>query len=671
MCLKRVLCKRSFCKRSRSMSTKEKVPTKAPAKDNAIKDKTTKTPSKAPSKAQPILLECSESSLGMGDVARFHIRVYKRELSQAGHGTDRLYLRIRNEQSVMVRPIYLSGPYSLYCDVRPYNYHEEHDFPEDIAFCTDLKPSESFKVVLLLNAQSRVGKTNEYSWTVDVMSQMAVATRPKISYSLRIATNKLLTKKTGTPTRTRGFHCKRMDTQELWNLPPKRPHHPVHLVILTHGIFANIGCDLLYIKDKIEEAAAINDKKDKNNVVVRGFMGNMGKSARGIRYLGTRVGKYVLEEYDRLSKSYKVDRISFIGHSLGGPTETMAIHYIVEARPEFFNQLKPENLVTMASPFLGVIADFPAYAALALEAGALGSTGRDLSLRSSIGPTEELPVLAEIPQGKARPVFESFNKRTLYANVVHDGIVPLRTAALLYVDWNSLAEFNRGRLTAPISEGKPPTPTTTTTPTPVSVSEEDQQQEKLQEVSPTSSRSTAEISPGAEPPAWSESRGLFHSRRRKKFGLSQTLPLTPEPETLPKPQPVEVEPAPPPDPSQFVSAMHVLLAPEPTQTYIRNPSSRQDAVVHDRIYEPQELPPPHYQDRSLLQKVVYPNERANRVQEGIARAWQETMTWRKVLVELRPDSHNNISVRRRFTNLFGAVVVAHLAREHFGTNDSA
>jgi hypothetical protein len=41
------------------------------------------------------------------------------------------------------------------------------------------------------------------------------------------------------------------------------------------------------------------------------------------------------------------------------------------------------------------------------------------------------------------------------------------------------------------------------------------------------------------------------------------------------------------------------------------------------------------------------------------------MTWRKVLVKLEPDAHNNIIVRRMFANAYGWPVIEHLVREHF------
>ena len=54
------------------------------------------------------------------------------------------------------------------------------------------------------------------------------------------------------------------------------------------------------------------------------------------------------------------------------------------------------------------------------------------------------------------------------------------------------------------------------------------------------------------------------------------------------------------------------------------------------------------------------------IEERIAREWHWKMEWRKVLVTLRPDAHNNIAVRRKFSNAFGWGVIDHLVENHFG-----
>jgi len=55
-----------------------------------------------------------------------------------------------------------------------------------------------------------------------------------------------------------------------------------------------------------------------------------------------------------------------------------------------------------------------------------------------------------------------------------------------------------------------------------------------------------------------------------------------------------------------------------------------------------------------------------KVEEKIARAYHRNLSWRKVLVRLEPDAHNNIIVRRMFANAYGWPVIKHLVDTHFG-----
>ena len=54
-----------------------------------------------------------------------------------------------------------------------------------------------------------------------------------------------------------------------------------------------------------------------------------------------------------------------------------------------------------------------------------------------------------------------------------------------------------------------------------------------------------------------------------------------------------------------------------------------------------------------------------RLEEKIARAYHRDLSWRKVLVRLEPDAHNNMIVRRQFANAYGWPVVKHLCDTHF------
>ncbi|CAI4365154.1 BAK_1a_G0012670.mRNA.1.CDS.1 [Saccharomyces cerevisiae] len=625
------------------------------------------------------LLVDERKRLRIGELYRYKFSVNKDVIKEQGLDVSHLFLRIKNEESALLRPLYLTGPYSFYIDVRPHNYNENRKFPgkEIIPFVENLKPDERFKVKILLNENSRVGDTSLYSWTIDIISQLAVTTIPKLEFSFRIGTTRKVVKKSnGLFKSIEGVSLEMWDTETLWDLPPKFPEKPVHLVIMTHGIFSNIGCDMLYMKDKIEEMTFPMDESINPNIIVRGFMGNVGKSGHGIHCLGVRVGKYVLETVDKLNKKYKVDRISFIGHSLGGPTQSMAVRYISIKRPDFFDAVKgvkPVNFITLASPFIGVIGDFPFYLSVPLDMGALGLTGRDLNLKytpltskdglyadDEVYPEHSKYILEILPQAPAKKVFESFKRRTIYANVMDDGIVPLRTAALLYLDWRSIHKVQK------IRKKNKNSPTSGEF-----VSSDSPESSAASSPSNGNGNNVGEIP--AESPnkkatlQWTLPQAVIHGSKINKYKRGQTNEANSDSDNE---QGVFLDGQkfePPKEANTVLSALSVLTAAIPDQEYIKNPAVRKDEVIHDKLYHPEELPPPHYENRPIVKKLIYPNESVNRIQERIAREWQETMTWRKVLVQIQPDSHNNIVVRRRFVNLYGYVAVEHMVEHHFGS----
>lgn len=637
-----------------------------------------------------LLLYTDRQEVGIGDVYRYRFTV---DVSQLPPGTQDLFLRIKNLESPLLRPIYISGPYSVYVDVRPCKYDEDKQWEETVQFCCDLRPDEHFHAKLLINENSLL-EGSKHSWTVDVLSQVCVTAGPRVKYRLKLGTTRKSTKQHEPEMLESCIDIQKWDTFQLWDLPPKYSEKPVHLVIMTHGIFSNIGCDMLYMKERIEKAT-LNSDADESNVVVRGCMDNMGKSAHGIRYLGVRVGKYVLKVYEELSRRYTVDKISFVGHSLGGPTQTMAIHYIALERPEFFKNVKPINFIALASPFLGVANDMPLFVSLGLTIGTFGLTGRDLTLKhtpltstkglaatNSDGEKRSLrrPIMEILPFSPAQEVLKNFQYRTLYASVLHDGIVPLRTAALLYLDWRSLAKVGQLR-----RQQQKQTNNNTEEGSDIQVDE------------PSTSSSSAPCSPSSftsnysgimgvipEAPLDKKATAQFFMPHKlvkyRKYARAQITDSksadgsseSDEQETTP-PRKINEEQAkfnPPREASTILAAISVLTSPLPTQDYIKDPNSRTDSVVHDRMYHPSELPPPHYKSRPFYKKIIYPNESSNKLQEEIARSWQKSMSWRKVLVDLKPDAHNNIVVRRRFVNLFGNVAVRHMAETHFGNTQA-
>ncbi|CAK7567393.1 MAG: hypothetical protein SEPTF4163_005357 [Sporothrix epigloea] len=177
-------------------------------------------------------------------------------------------------------------------------------------------------------------------------------------------------------------------------------------------------------------------------------------------------------------RQYKYTKISFVAHSLGGPVQTYAVAYIQKHSPKFFDLIEPINFIAMASPFLGLNHENPLYVKFALDFGLVGRTGQDLgltwraptiarsgwsSLVGNLGENahkkvlgepqpESKPLLRILPTGPAHTALKKFRNRTVYSNVVNDGIVPLRTSCLLFLDWQGLDRVEKARREAGLVE---------------------------------------------------------------------------------------------------------------------------------------------------------------------------------------------------------------------------
>lgn len=587
------------------------------------------------------------------------------------------------------------------------------------------------------------------------------------------------------------------------------------------------------------------DDSDEEEVIVRGFSGNVVRTERGIQYLGKRLAKYVLSiTYPdqphlpvkksvsrKLSKAftghdppdthdevlhhghnqplpippehdYQITSISFIGHSLGGLTQTYAIAYIHKHSPTFFEKITPINFVALATPFLGLSNENPIYVKLALSTGLVGRTGQDLGLTwrpptmvrsgweamiGGIGHDRHRapkqadpgakPLLRVLPTGPAHHVLSMFKNRTIYSNVVNDGIVPLRTSCLLFLDWRGLGRVEKARrengligtmvgwgwaeMTGANSSsprlhhksaddgGSPQGDDSADEDTNAHVhlgdgdvvpqpSENATKDDTIGDTNAEPSRQLLnpehERIHGSNHPKTDSSVNSSHPftsllsllrpsstsksnarppRRSRIYSRSQTIKsdLTGSVEqsseqtdentqsdrpSLARGGSVFDEESgnliTPPKTSVFESAGDILNPPLPTEEFIVDPTSRPRTIFHDRVYHPEDIPPPPQMRRrpSLLRplstdgkKNVGPEmklEQNNthntdssgmKVEEKIARAYHRHLSWRKVLVRLEPDAHNNIVVRRMFANAYGWPVIKHLVDTHFADTWSA
>ncbi|RAH45871.1 lipase ROG1 family protein [Aspergillus brunneoviolaceus CBS 621.78] len=564
-------------------------------------------------------------------------------------------------------------------------------------------------------------------------------------------------------------------------------------------------------------------------VIVRGFAGNAVRTERGIQYLGKRLAKYILQmahldipsratkttshtglfsnrkrpagpvsELPRhcCSKSeqsaceacaYQVTSISFIGHSLGGLVQTYAIAYIHKHFPAFFDEVRPINFVSLATPFLGLSHENPIYVRFALDLGLVGRTGQDLGLswtaprvrsgwEALIGgrgnasqsqgyaDARSKPLLRILPCGPAHEALSKFQRRTLYSNVVNDGIVPLRTSCLLFLDWRGLdrvekarrenglvgtmAEWGWAELTGANSKSPRSRPNAEALAALGDAFSDSKPTSRVEEVSspginctiaerpvvtsisqpaierpcPTSPDAIADSKGGGtlvEPHLSSTLAKLFSFIRPKEtespsggpkhtkiYKRSQTI-ATPNSvahtchsssshyQTLVGGQNHEYGLFAPPKTTFFESASDLLMPPLPPLEFILDPTSRPRTIFHDRIYHPEDIPPPMVPKRRAFTLAPSQRRPTNHalnssedplhgelgnsseaqsglgVEEKIARAYHRDLSWRKVLVRLEPDAHNNIIVRRMFTNAHGWPVVQHLVETHFGHAESS
>ncbi|KAH8912404.1 DUF676-domain-containing protein [Coniochaeta sp. PMI_546] len=599
-------------------------------------------------------------------------------------------------------------------------------------------------------------------------------------------------------------------------------------------------------------------------VIVRGYSGNATRTERGIKYLGKRLARFVLSmtypdqpflptgkaasetvsqalfgaandpnhtnetkpahkhstthkvppDSSQSKRLYKITKISFIAHSLGGLVQTYAVAYIQKHSPQFFDLIEPVNFIALASPFLGLNHENPLYVKFALDFGLVGRTGQDLGLTwraptiarsgwgalvSNLGENahkrvygdtqpESKPLLRILPTGPAHIALKKFRNRTLYSNVVNDGIVPLRTSCLLFLDWQGLERVEKARREAGLVETVVRTGWAEITGANVTSSRlrpwaPNGEDDKLSDSAASPDEDSHEVpqpptdatrqddsqslrsvslpfrqnkSQGTEYTSKTNNNGalsgLFNffridnkepsppsPKQNKIYRRSQTINFD-DPSATPSAASSQSRvttgnggatsdsdsPSAPPRTSFFESASDLLNPQLPTVEYIIDPSKRPRTIFHDRIYHPSDIPPPPlkrrsasgmglrrksqsrtassassgqtsssspfpspglpaHQDSSLSRQDYDDTANTNpdkdpdevvdssqmRVEEKIARAYHRDLSWRKVLVKLEPDAHNNLIVRRMFANAFGWPVVRHLVEAHFSDSATA
>lgn len=281
-----------------------------------------------------------------------------------------------------------------------------------------------------------------------------------------------------------------------------------------------------------------------------------------------------------------------------------------------FDKIKPVNFITLASPLLGVVNENPKVVEWVLLAGFVGKSGQELGLK--VVENDSKPLLLLLPTGPTHEVLKQFKRRTIYANAINDGIVPLRTSSLLYLDYKGLSEIIN--------------------------SEELAQSDTTDKVPKSVEKANSFL---AVQTLLSYFMPQNQSSERYKRFQTQDVQAAATSEGIVH----KVIPS-----STFLdSAASLVLPPLPSMKYIVDPSSRDNVIIHDKIYYEKDLPVANTEEKlSSFEKL----------EEEIAREYHKNMGWRKVVVKIKPDAHNNIFVRRRFANAYGWPVIQHLVENH-------
>jgi len=191
-----------------------------------------------------------------------------------------------------------------------------------------------------------------------------------------------------------------------------------HLVVLSHGIMGGTK-DLEYLAERLTRGGC---------VVLVSKVNALTNSLLGIEH----GAKGLVREIEDVLRDSLIDKISFVGNSLGGLYARAAIAILGRTKP---GSLKFNKFMSIASPHLGV-ADFnylnqefafpfPLFLKQAV-ASTMGTTGRELFLLDD----EQLLLKMATEEDYLAPL-RQFAARRAYANLRNDFVVPLGTAAML------------------------------------------------------------------------------------------------------------------------------------------------------------------------------------------------------------------------------------------------
>ncbi|RIA92194.1 putative serine esterase-domain-containing protein [Glomus cerebriforme] len=378
----------------------------------------------------------SSSELSIGEISRYRIK-FDQSINNSLSPVQNLILKITNKTPVAYRGAVLSGPYNFSASVIPTDHIKQQQILGAIPkYKSSISSGESWKSTLKIPSNG-IG-----DWTIEIISEILFST-VKVNYKIKLFAvfpKKVNEKDPYSSLITYEFY-KTVDIFRLPELSNLDSENDIHLVVLTHGFHGSV-LDNLYLREAIQERYSNNNK-----IIVYAPDVNHSLTGEGIEKCSKRLAEHLLK-YVGWNKSDIpfISRISMIGHSLGGIFNLFVVGYLQSiTNGTFFEKIEPIHFITIASPLLGST-QLAWYITFPMKLGMLGKTGKELVLKKRTADQEPLLLSLSHPTSSSHIALKKFRNRTLYANIVNDTIVFLKTSSLYFVDLNEDDMINVGLL---------------------------------------------------------------------------------------------------------------------------------------------------------------------------------------------------------------------------------
>ncbi|KAI0704262.1 putative serine esterase-domain-containing protein [Cytidiella melzeri] len=213
------------------------------------------------------------------------------------------------------------------------------------------------------------------------------------------------------------------------------PEHPVHLLVLLHGMWGNpvhlAEMDRIY-NDVCGREGSIAGPNGERLHTLLAQTNREAATYDGIDWCGERITEEVLEEVKKLeNEGKKVTRMSVTGYSLGGLIGRYMIGVLHQRK--FFDTVTPVNFTTVATPHIGLVL-YPTFRSklfLILGSRLLSRTGEQFYAQDKWSPSGR--PMVEVLADPDRVFFQAlslFSYLCFYANAVNDVTVPYISAAV-------------------------------------------------------------------------------------------------------------------------------------------------------------------------------------------------------------------------------------------------